>query len=98
MDSLKHNIYENGSYLANNATWHEEDAPFKAKYIFELLRKNSISFQSIAEIGCGTGAVLKTVRKFYDNDDAEWKGFDIAGDAIAMRLIPLTQVRLYVVS
>ena len=84
MDSLTHNIYEDGSYLANNPTWHEEDAPFKAKYISELLHKNSISFQSIAEIGCGTGAVLKTVNKFYDNDDAEWKGFDIAGDAIAI--------------
>ena len=84
MGTLGHNIYEDGSYLASNPTWHEEDAPFKAKYIFELLNRNAISFQSIAEIGCGTGAVLKTVRNFYDNDDAEWNGFDIAADAIAI--------------
>ncbi len=84
MDTLRQNIYEDGSYLANNPTWHEEDAPFKAKYIFESLQNNAIFFKTIAEIGCGTGAVLKNVRKFYDNDDAEWKGFDIAGDAIAI--------------
>ena len=71
MGTLGDNIYEDGSYLASNPTWHEEDAPFKAKYIFELLNRNAISFQSIAEIGCGTGAVLKTVRNFYDNDDAD---------------------------
>ncbi len=84
MGTLGHNIYEDGSYLASNPTWHEEDALFKAKYIFELLNRNTISFQTIAEVGCGTGAVLKTVRKFYDSYDAEWKGFDIAGEAIAI--------------
>ena len=45
MDTLKQNIYEDGSYLAKNPTWHEEDAPFKAKYIFELLQQECDFFQ-----------------------------------------------------
>lgn len=35
-------IYEDGTYLANNATWHAEDSRWKATQIEKLLRKNDV--------------------------------------------------------
>ncbi len=84
MGALEQNIYEDGSYLANNPTWHEEDAPFKAKYVAQLLTRNAVAFKSVAEIGCGTGAVLKQLAGLTGRGDVVWKGFDIAPAAIAM--------------
>ncbi len=84
MEVMTKNIYTDGQYLSSNPTWHEEDAPFKAKYISKLLIKNSITFSSIAEIGCGTGGVLRNVRKLTGRMDAEWHGYDISEEAISL--------------
>jgi len=77
------NIYNDGTYLKNNPNWHDEDAPFKANKILTLLQKNTLSPESITEIGCGSGeilvklfALLPSVRSFV--------GFDISRDAIAL--------------
>jgi hypothetical protein len=51
-------IYNDHTYLANNPTWHEEDAPFKAERIMRLLRRNAIARNSICEVGCGSGEIL----------------------------------------
>lgn len=74
-------IYNNSTYLNNNPTWHEEDAPFKANKIVQLLNKKAIPFKTVAEVGCGSGQILvelephlKTVTHFY--------GFDISAEAI----------------
>lgn len=84
MSDLKGIIYEDGTYLANNPTWHEEDAPFKARHIAEIIRKNHISFSNIAEIGCGAGGVLRNLRSLTGRTDANWQGFDISTEAIAI--------------
>jgi hypothetical protein len=34
--------YKDGTYLKDNPTWHEEDAPFKAKYIKQIMEKNGL--------------------------------------------------------
>lgn len=75
--------YSDGRYLAANPAWHEEDAPFKAKYIDRILRKNGIAFTSVAEIGCGTGGVLRNLRRLSVGSNASWAGFDISEDAIS---------------
>ncbi len=33
-------IYEDGKYLDNNPLWHEEDSPWKAKWIRGIIEKN----------------------------------------------------------
>lgn len=76
------NIYDDGTYLANNPSWHEEDAPFKARHIAEILSKNNVAYSSIAEIGCGTGGVLRNLRSLTGRNDASWHGFDISAAAI----------------
>lgn len=74
-------IYNDNTYLAKNPTWHEEDASFKASKIIKLLERNSISYRTVSEIGCGSGEILvqleyqlPEVKKFF--------GFDISKDAI----------------
>jgi SAM-dependent methyltransferase len=55
---MNNNIYTSGNYLESNPSWHEEDSPWKAGKISDLLNKNNISANSICEVGCGVGAVL----------------------------------------
>lgn len=81
---MSSNIYEDGTYAAKNQTWHAEDAPFKAKYIYEIIRRNEITFESIAEIGCGSGAVLKNLWNLMGNNNAIWRGYDISAEAIGI--------------
>lgn len=79
--SFVKDIYNDNTYLNNNPGWHEEDAPFKADKIIKLLEKNAVSFETVAEIGCGSGEILVQlesrlhhVRNFF--------GYDISKDAI----------------
>ena len=74
-------IYNDDTYLNNNPTWHEEDAPFKASKIIKLLERNPIKFQTVCEIGCGGGGVLVQLEKKLHNV-TNFFGFDISKDAI----------------
>lgn len=76
-------IYSDGSYAANNPTWHEEDAPFKARYIADILARNHVSYKTVAEIGTGTGAVLLNLRQLAKRDEVKWYGYDIASSPLA---------------
>jgi predicted TPR repeat methyltransferase len=75
------NIYNDGSYLTKNPSWHQEDAPFKALKIVELLEKNSIPISTIAEIGCGSGEILVQLEPQLKHI-THFVGFDISKDAI----------------
>ncbi|MFO0357498.1 MAG: class I SAM-dependent methyltransferase [Sphingobacteriaceae bacterium] len=75
-------IYNNQSYLEQNPLWHQEDAAYKAGFIFELLQRNHISFQTVGEVGCGSGAVLEELSKCNNNKTINYFGFDISKDAI----------------
>jgi SAM-dependent methyltransferase len=77
------NIYTNQEYLKKNPTWHDEDSPWKASQIMELLTRNKIKFQKVAEIGCGAGGVIKAVSSQF-GDGLQFKGFDISPEAIHM--------------
>jgi cyclopropane fatty-acyl-phospholipid synthase-like methyltransferase len=56
--SVEHR-YNNGNYLLSNPNWHREDASWKASNIERILIDYKISPKSIAEIGCGSGEVLR---------------------------------------
>jgi cyclopropane fatty-acyl-phospholipid synthase-like methyltransferase len=51
-------IYQDGTYLGKNPTWHQEDSSWKAKQICRILRKNDINPSTICEVGCGAGEIL----------------------------------------
>jgi hypothetical protein len=58
-------VYEDGTYLDNNPTWHEEDSPWKAKKIEKILRKNNVDPSTICEVGCGAGEILNCLANDY---------------------------------
>lgn len=73
-------LYKDGSYLEKNPTWHIEESPFKVKYILQLLRRNSLNIQSVCEVGCGVGEVLRLLQQGLP-PEAELTGFDISPHA-----------------
>jgi hypothetical protein len=58
-------IYQSETYAQNNPGWHEEDAPWKAKQIARIINKNAIKFDTICEVGCGTGDILLNLEKSF---------------------------------
>lgn len=71
--------YLTGEYQYANPTWDQEDSPWKAALVRELVRERGIPAASIAEIGCGAGGVLAALRPAFP--EARLAGFDIAPDA-----------------
>ena len=51
--------YTTEEYIDNNPTWHVEDSPWKAKQIFKMIKNNKLQPNSIGEIGCGAGEILR---------------------------------------
>jgi SAM-dependent methyltransferase len=77
------NIYINQEYLSKNPTWHDEDSPWKASQIMELLGRNKINFKKVAEIGCGAGGVVKALANQV-GEGRQFTGFDISPEAIGL--------------
>jgi predicted TPR repeat methyltransferase len=75
-------IYNDHTYLANNPTWHEEDAPFKTARILKLLQRNSLPLCTVCEVGCGSGEIL--VQLAAQLPAPQFTGYDISQDAIAI--------------
>ncbi len=71
--------YLDGAYLTHNPTWDREDAKWKARQVRHIIEKNSIIPQSVVEVGCGSGDILRSVRSFLD--DATLVGYDISPQA-----------------
>jgi len=70
-------IYSEGTYLKHNANWHQEDSPYKAKLVIEMLDKLPVG--SILEIGCGAGEVIRILSRQFP--DIQFEGFDVSADA-----------------
>ena len=72
-------IYEGDTYADLNPTWHEEDSPWKAKHIETIIRKNGLRFETLCEVGCGTGEILLNLEKAFPK--ARLAGFEISPHA-----------------
>jgi len=75
------NVFLTGEYLQKMPHWHTDDSSWKAKGILRMLERNHLSPQCIAEIGCGTGEVLRQLQLQMAADCVFW-GYDIAPEAI----------------
>lgn len=75
-------IYENGEYFKNNPTWDTEDSAWKAGKITNILNKNSVTFDTMADVGCGAGEVLGNLSKKYT--DSQFDGYEISPHAFDM--------------
>ena len=72
-------IYQGDTYANKNPTWHEEDAPWKAKHIETILKSNGIAPASICEVGCGTGDILLNLSSAFPA--ARLAGYEISPHA-----------------
>lgn len=81
-------IYRDATYLEANPDWHEGDAGWKAARVAEILRRNGVDPATIADVGCGTGGVLRALAA--DGVGTSWAGWDISPQAhqIAMANAP----------
>jgi len=73
-------IYEDGTYLCQNPTWHEEDSPWKAKQVRGILRRNNINPLTICEVGCGAGEILYVLAKSFGGE-VSLSGYEISPQA-----------------
>jgi len=76
-------IYNDGSYLENNPSWHEEDSPWKANQIQKMIRKNSLKPKTICEIGCGAGEILNRLSAQSDTN-TKFFGYEVSSQAFEL--------------
>lgn len=74
--------YTDGRYLEANPGWHQDDSPIKARWIDGLLRRNALEPKTIAEIGCGAGGILASMRDL--RPAARYSGYEISPQAYAI--------------
>ena len=75
--------YEDGSYLAKNPTWHEEDSSWKAGEIRKILGRNKIEPSTICEVGCGAGEILTCLANSYSTN-VLFSGYEISPQAFTI--------------
>jgi Methyltransferase domain len=73
----------NGEYFKKNPTWHVEYSPWKAQNIHSLLNRRQLHPQTICEVGCGAGEVLRQLQ-LKMNPRCTFSGYDVAPPAIEM--------------
>ncbi len=77
------NIYNDKTYFNNNPGWHEEDADYKANLIASLLNHHPLTFQTVCEIGCGSGEILVQLSHLLPQVES-FTGYDVSVDALAI--------------
>jgi len=76
-------IYQDGTYLDKNPLWHVEESPWKAAQILRMMEQNHLAPETICEIGCGAGEVLKQLEKKMDPRCEFW-GYEISPQAFEL--------------
>lgn len=76
-------MYDNGTYLDENPTWHVEDSPWKASQIIKMLNRNGLQPQTICEAGCGAGEILRQLWLQLPPDVALY-GYEISPQAFRL--------------
>jgi SAM-dependent methyltransferase len=76
-------LYTSGDYLEKNPTWHIEESPWKAKEIMRMVQRNSIAPQTICEVGCGAGEVLRLLQMRMDSK-CIFSGYEISPQAFEL--------------
>jgi SAM-dependent methyltransferase len=70
-------LYLSGEYLKKNPTWHVGESPWKAREILRMMTRNTIVPETICEVGCGAGEVLKRLQEHMDSRCMLW-GYEIS--------------------
>jgi cyclopropane fatty-acyl-phospholipid synthase-like methyltransferase len=82
-NSMSNSIYNDGTYLEKNPTWHEEDSAWKAKQISRILGANNVNPSTLCEIGCGAGEILNCLSHEH-GERVVFSGYEISPQAFAI--------------
>lgn len=73
-------FYTGEQYQKNNPGWHLDAAPWKTVGILKMLQRNQLHPQTICDVGCGVGEVLRLLQQHFPA--GIYLGYDIAPYAI----------------
>ena len=76
-------MYTDGVYLEKNPGWHVEESAWKAQQIDRMLKLHQLEPQTICEVGCGAGEILRQLQNKM-NDSCELWGYDISPQALEL--------------
>jgi SAM-dependent methyltransferase len=76
-------IYNDGTYLRNNPTWHQEDSSWKANHIFRMLERNALRPSTVCEVGCGAGEILNQLSQRLGGE-ISFYGYELSDQAFAL--------------
>ena len=76
-------VYQDGTYLSQNRTWHAEDSRWKAANVGLMLGRNGIAASTICEVGCGAGGILECLAEDY-GPDVTFSGYEISPQAFEL--------------
>jgi SAM-dependent methyltransferase len=69
-------FYTDGAYERLNPSWDTADSAWKAALILALLKRRNMKPQTVLEVGCGSGAVLASLKTALPT--VQLSGWDIA--------------------
>ena len=75
--------YISGEHLAKAPGWHVEESPWKVKHIMQMLKRHHLEPDTVCEVGCGAGEVLRLLQGRMGETCTFW-GYDISPQAFAM--------------
>jgi SAM-dependent methyltransferase len=76
-------LYTSGDYLKKNPTWHVGESPWKVREIMRMFQRNNIAPQTICEVGCGAGEVLRLLQMKMDSG-CIFSGYEISPQAFEL--------------
>lgn len=80
---MPNELYTDGSYLARNPSWHVEDSGWKVDRVAEMLQRNALKPQTVGEVGCGAGEILRLMQERL-LPAADFVGYEISPQAHAL--------------
>jgi SAM-dependent methyltransferase len=76
-------MYSSGEFLEKHPTWNVEDSRWKTEQILKMLKKHNIMPQTICEVGCGAGEVLRQLQAKM-TEDCKFVGYEISPQALEL--------------
>src|SRR5450759_41390 len=76
-------LYTSGKYLEKWPTWHIEGSPWAARQITRMMKRNHLTPQTICEVGCGAGEILKQLQAHLNDKSTFW-GYEISPQAFQL--------------
>jgi SAM-dependent methyltransferase len=75
--------YTTGEHFKKVPGWHAEESPWKVRHIMPMISGHHLKPQTICEVGCGAGEVLRLLQRRLGENCTFW-GYDISPQAIEL--------------